>query len=60
MVPPRVRMLSIACWIVAVPALWASAWTQTVQSQLSPLTSGGQSTRQSVSESGKVTTARRA
>ena len=46
-VPPRVRTASIACWIVAVPALWASACTHTVQSQLSLLPAGGQWMRQS-------------
>jgi hypothetical protein len=59
-VPPRARTASIACWIVAVPALCASACTHTVQSQLSPLPAGGQWMRQSSCVFGSVTTASRA
>jgi hypothetical protein len=58
--PPRARTASMACWMVAVPALCSAGCTQTVQSQLSPVIWGGQKTRQSVSVSGRVTTASRA
>ena len=60
MVPPTSLIESMACWRVAAPLLWPSALTQTVQSQPSPSAIGGQSTRQSVSWSGKLTMARRA
>ena len=54
--PPVSFTCSIASWIVSVPDECDSGVTQTVQSQLSPPStgSGGHSRRQLVSLSGKV------
>ncbi len=59
-VPPVACRLSTACCSVALPLLWFSALTQTEQSQPWPSARGGHSVRQSVSASGKLTTASRA
>ncbi len=60
--PPVSFTDSIASWIVSVPEECDSGETQTVQSQLSPPStgSGGQRRRQLVSLSGNVRMPRRA